>query len=370
MKKLGAVVLCCLWITAAEAGGFAATNLSASAVGAGNAVVAASDDVSAAAYNPAGLAWQDGIRAMLGIATQYRDSSVDLGAAGIGPNLGGDANLGHFYLSWMPHESDFGVSLAYNRPYEVENDWGATFPGIAGKTKIKADRLSLDVVYRASSSLAFAAGGDWYVTAATLTQATQYFSGRDKASFGGHLGMKWKPAPTWSLGAMARLGATAQISSGANQTLEIRLPDEVTVGVAHELADAVRLELDVNWSRWSRMKDLNVNSGATVLQSNPLDMKDSVMVMAGVSWFWRENTPLRFGYVYDQAANSRTALHPALADQSGHKISLGAGGDAFGVHGDLAYTYTFYPHSTASGTFAGTYRDRRHAVMLSVSKVF
>jgi long-chain fatty acid transport protein len=368
MKKIGAVVLCCMFGITAEAGGFASSGMSASGLGVANAVVAGADDVSAAAYNPAGLAWQDGIQGMIGINLQYRNSSVDAGP-GVVQNSGGAGNLNHLYASWMPRGSNFGVSLAFDRPYEVDNEWSAAFPLSSGRTSIRADRLSLDGIYRLNSNIAFAAGMDWYLATATMTQPGQAFSGSGKTSFGGHLSMKWKPAPMWSVGALARLGSNLKLTD-SNQSLKIKLPDELTVGVAYNAADAVRLELDANWSRWSKLNDLNVLSGATVLQPNALDMKDSLMVMAGITWFWRENSQFRFGYAYDQGANSGTAFHPAIADQSGHTVSLGAGGDMFGMHADLAYAYTFYPKSTVTGAFAGSYRDRRQSLALSVSKGF
>ena len=368
MKKIGFVLLSCICISTAQAAGFASSGYSTSGLGVANAVVAGGSDVSAAAYNPSGLAWQNGIQGMIGMDAQFRNSSVKIGTQ-VGPNIGGTANLNHLYLSWMPRESNLGLSLAFNRPYEVENDWSSAFAG-TGKTMLRMDRLSLDTIYRLNSDMAFSVGGDWYLSKATMTQPGQSFSGTGKKSFGGHASMKWKVAPMWSVGVLARLGAKIKLSDAANQSMDIKLPDELTIGVAHDMADAFRLELDANWSRWSKLKNLNVLSGATVVQSNVLDMKDSLSLMAGLTWTWRENSQFRFGYAYEQGANSDTAFHPAIADQTGHKLSLGAGGDLFGVHIDLAYAYTFYPASTVTGTYAGTYRDRRQALAFSVSKVF
>lgn len=376
MKKLAAILFCCLLscLTAAttEAGGFAARNHSASGLGVANAMVAGVDDVSAAAYNPAALAWQDGIAAMVDMNVRYRNSSVDLGTAvGVAPNLSQVGNLTHLYFAWMPHESDLGVSLGFNRAYETDNDWSTTpFPTTVGRTSLSINRVTLDGIYRISSSLAMAAGGDWYISSATMTQGAQIFIGSDKSAFGGHLSMQWKPAPTWSLGLLARLGATVKMTDSSNRSLGVKLPDEVTLGVAKDVADSVRLELDADWSRWSRLKDLNVFSGTAVVQANTLDMKDALSAMAGITWFWRERSQIRFGYAYEQGANSKSAFNPVVADQTGHKIALGAGGDMFGVHGDFAYAYTLYPTQRAKGTFAGKYRDRRHSYSISITKEF
>jgi len=369
MKKLGAIVLCCLMATAAEAGGLAARNYSASGLGVANAMVAGVDDASAVAYNPSSLAWQDGIQGMVDINARYRNSSVDIGS-GVAPNLGPTDNLTHIYLAWMPHDSSLGLALGYNRPFETGNDWGTAFPGVAGRTSLAINRLTLDGIYRINSSLAVAAGGDWYISSATMTQGAAVFSGNGRSTFGGHLSMNWKPAPTWSIGALARLGAKVKMSSSANQNLEVQLPDEFTVGIAKDVADAVRLELDADWSRWSKLKKLNVTSGGTAVQTNTLDLKDALSVMAGITWFWRERSQIRFGYAYEQGANSKTGYNPAIADQTGHKIALGAGGEVFGMHADLSYSYTVYPKYKVTGAFAGEYRDRRHSISLSFAKVF
>ena len=368
MKKIGIVLLGCMFASTAQAAGFATSGYSSSGLGVANAVVAGADDVSAAAYNPSGLAWQNGIQGMFGINVQFRNSSVQRGT-GIAANSGGVGNLNHLYLSWIPRESNLGVSLAYNRPYEMENDWSNAFAG-TGRATLRMDRLSLDAIYRINSDMAFSVGGDWYLSKATMTRTGQFFSATDKKSFGGHVSMKWKPVPLWSVGLLARVGSTIKLSDASNRSMDIKLPDELTVGVSHDMADAFRLELDANWSRWSKLKNLNVLSGTTVVQSNVLDMKDSLSMMAGLTWFWRENTQFRFGYAYEQGAYNDTAFHPVIADQTGHKFSLGAGGDLFGIHVDLAYAYTFYPKNTVTGTYAGTYRDRLQSVALSVSKGF
>jgi len=369
MKGFSVAVACCISMTAAQAGGFSNPDMSASALGLSNAVVASADDVSAAAYNPAGIAWQDGIQGMLGIEAQYRNSSVKLNSV-VAPNGGGAGNPGHLYASWMPHDGNIGFALAYNSPYELDNDWALAFPASAGISQLKIDRVSLDAIYAVSSSLAVSGGVDWYLSSAEMTLPGQSFSAKDKKTFGGHISMKWKPAPTWSIGAMARLGSEIKFSNGLSQSLNLKLPDEFTLGVAHDIADTVRIELDAAWSRWSKLKDMNVMSGTTVLQSHTLNMHDSLTVMAGATWFWRENTQIRFGYAYDQEASDSTGFNPVVADQTGHKASLGCGADMFGFHADLALSYTFYPKRTVTGSYAGTYRDQRYSAALSVSKRF
>jgi len=370
MKRIGLFLVCWLAAMNAQAAGLALRDYSASGLGAANAVVAGAGDVSAAAYNPAGLAWQDGVQGMVSIDGRYRNSSVDLGAVGIAPNRGAVGSLSYLYMAWMPHDYNLGISLAYNRAYEASNEWAVAFPGAADWTTLSLNRLSFDAIYRSSSSLAVALGGDWYMSTATMIQGAQTFNARAKNAFGGHLSLKWKFAPTWALGAMLRKGATVKISDAAAQSMRLTLPDEFTLGLSKDFADRFRFEVDADWTRWSKLKDFNVTSGATVLQSHPLSLKDSLSVMAGFTWFWRENTEFRFGYAYQQGIQKSTGFNPVAADQTGHRLAIGMGGNVINVRIDLAYSYIFYPKLTVTGPFAGIYRDRRQTLSVAFSKEF
>jgi long-subunit fatty acid transport protein len=362
---LGSLFMGSAW---AYAGGFTQPDQSASAAGVANAYVATADDASALAYNPAGIAWQSGVSVTAGFRMNWRDSSVVLPAGSIGSNNGNETSIGYVYASRMPHDGRLGVGVGMSPLYKANNEWSTAFPGAAGLTKLMVDHATLDIIYAINSDMAFAVGGDWYVTRATLSQGTTTFQGNDLGGFGGHASLMWKPIPTWSTGLMFRSGSRVSISGQANNTLSFKLPDEVTAGIAHDFADVWRLEVDVKWTRWSALKDLNVSG--TSPQSNPLDLRDTVTVMSGLTWTWRQGSQLRAGYAYDQGANRSVNFNPVIADQDGHRISLGAGGDAYGVHMDLAYTYTYFTKNTVTGPNAGTYRDRKQAVNFSVSKTF
>ena len=169
---------------------------------------------------------------------------------------------------------------------------------------------------------------------------------------------------------MLRSGATINVAGKASDSMSFKLPDQATLGIAHDFNDVWHFETDVKWTRWSALKDMSVKTAGIVTQPNALNLRDTLTVMAGLTWTWRENTQLRFGYAYDQGANKSAGFSPLLADQDGHKISAGVGADVYNMHIDLAYQYGLYNKKTATGTFAGTYRDRRQSMLLSVSKKF
>jgi len=148
------------------------------------------------------------------------------------------------------------------------------------------------------------------------------------------------------------------------------LPDVLRVGVNHVFSDSIRFEADASWTRWSTLNDLDVVG--TTSELNALNMNDSFSLMTGLTWFWREDAYARFGYAFDQAATQNTGFNARIVDANTHRISLGGGADAFGVHLDLAYVYAYSPNRTISGSgaFDGKYRNRRQSLALSVSKHF
>lgn len=365
MKRLFATVglLCACGggAISAQAAGFANNDFSASGVGVANAMVAGVADVTAASYNPAAIAWLGGGVYVEGnFASRSRNSSVKLSSGAIQPNTGSAKNGSNLHAAWMSDDSDIGLSLAFTQPFGSENVWAGD------RTTIKSDRLSLDLIYVVSSTLSVAHGVDIYRTTIDMTQGAASFSGKDKVSFGVNVGVNWKPAPLWQVGMMLRSGTKAKVISG-NQQVDLKLPEQITLGVSHDMANAFRLEADIAYERWSRIKSLDVIGGTI---KHATDLKDTLALKTGLTWYWLPDTTFRFGYAYEQGANRASAFQQAIADQSGHRLSLGAGGDAFGIHMDLAYAYTFHAKQPVTAPIVAEYRDREQAVMISVSKAF
>jgi len=352
----------------AAAGGFANTDLSASAAGVSNAFVATANDASAMAFNPSGIAWQDGVSLMGGGSLiRSRNASLKQPTV-IYPDTGGRRSAYHVFAAVMPHGHNLGFGMSYVTAYDTDDNW-STLGGSFGVTDINIQRLSADAIYAVSSSLAVSVGADWYRGKAALSQGLVRFDGRSKANaFGGHASLMWRPRYGWSFGLMGRTGSKVKFN-GNGGTLSLQLPAEVTAGVAHDFTDHLRLEIDGDWTRWSSLKNLNVVGGAAA-QTQALNLRDSVSGMAGLTWTWVENGTFRFGYAFDGAASKGASFNPAMADQDGQRLSLGGGFDAFGFHTDVSYTYAFYPNKAVTGLVAGTYRDRRQALLVSFSKVF
>ncbi len=361
----------------AHGAALAALDMSAAAAGVGNAFTATADDPTAMHYNPAGLAWQPGVNLAFSGALRFENQSVLQSAARGTPNNDQIiSNLAGLYGSWMPAGSDWGLGFALDTPYALNTGWNTAFGGAAQTSTIDVLHMGLDAVYALNSSLAVAAGGDWYAAQGDINSATTTFTGQDNANFGGHVSVLWHPRPAWAIGAMLKSGAKMKLSGTArgavagDASVTLKLPDVVRIGAMHVFNDAVRLELDTSWTRWSTLKNLDV-VGSTA-ERNPLNLGDSFGLMTGLTWFWRENTTLRFGYAFDQASTKDSGYNARVVDANTHRASFGVGGDMLGMHFDLAYVYAFSPARTITNgsIYDGKYRTRRQSLALSLIKSF
>ncbi|MBF0281134.1 MAG: outer membrane protein transport protein [Zetaproteobacteria bacterium] len=366
-------ISCLVTMQMAQASGLDTAYDSAAAIGLANADLATSENVSAAANAAAGLAWQPGKQLMVGSMGQYRNSSVKLGNNSILANSGRIISPNYLYASWKPKDSDFGLSFAYHTPIGLDNNWPTSVTGGDGRTDIRADRFAMDGIYAVNSNLAFAIGADMYKSKMILTQGGALFSGKDAAAFSGHASMKYKFSPSWVVAASLHKGAKINASSGGGNSATLQLPDEIKVGLSKAMVNNISVEMDVRYSRWSQLKNLNVVSNGVVSQSNNLSsLKNDWGVMLGSAWHWRPDAQLRLGFAYDSGRSTLDAgeLRTLFSNQKAMHFTTGLGADIFGVHVDAGYAYVHSPKRTITGALTGTYRERRQIVACDITKKF
>ena len=359
----------CLFAATSHAATFVNADITPTAAGSANAVVAGTGHLSDAFYNPSALAWQEGVQAMFVNQTRYRNSSVSV--AGVGHDGKTKPSIADaFAISWLPKGSSLGVVASVSKPYAARSNWSAIFPNL-GFTDLEAQRYALDGFWRVNNTLGVSVGADIYDTSLRMDSVTTLFSGSDWSEVGGHAGLRWEFMPFWTLGMHYRQGVVAKASNSAGDIAQIQLPDELTIGVSHSWwDDEMLLALDIKRSNWSALKNINVSNSGTNLQTNLANLRDTTDVMLGATWFWRNNTQLRFGYAYEQGANQADGFQPLLADLTGHKITLGFGGMMSTMHLDVTWTGALYNDLDATGAYAGTYSDDRYSLMFSLSKKF
>ena len=366
---LGALMTGSLLTTNAYAATFANNDVSAAAAGVANAVVAGTGSITDALYNPAGLAWQEGVQAFFANQSRNRFKGVDIASGG----FGGDSNFGDrqaMAMSWMPKGWKVGIAGSFSNPYDTRSDWSAAFPNL-GYMNLEMTRYTVDAFWRVNNTLGVSVGLDTYDTSLRLNTGGQTFAGSDWSGIGTHVGLRWEMIPFWTIAAHYRQGIDASASDALGNQALITLPDELTIGVAYMPNDDELLwELDLKQSTWSALKNLNVSNNGVNSQTNAANLRDTIDMMLGLTWFWRHNTQLRFGYAYEQGANQEAGYQPLLSDLSGHKFSIGFGGEVATMHLDMTITGTIYNDLTTAGAYAGTYRDSGYNFLFSISKKF
>ncbi|MDQ6963644.1 MAG: outer membrane protein transport protein, partial [Mariprofundales bacterium] len=274
---------------------------------------------------------------------------------------------GYGYLTQMTHGDNFGGSLGWSMPLAVNNNWSGY-----GRTSLRVNRVNASLVTAIDSSLAIAIGPDWYLGTLDLTDNRgTSFNGSASSGFGGHISAMWKPLPSWSFGALYRSSASLRFSRNGSHS-KIELPDSARFGAAYRINNSIRLEVDGRWTHWKKMAQISTYSSSGTLQiSHNLALRNTLDLMTGLTWSWRQDTRFRFGYAYEQGAAKKSNFDPALTDLSGHRLSIGAGSNLFGVHIDAAYSYKFQPSTTATGIAgSGKLTHRRQSLGISVSQYF
>jgi len=123
-----------LWGQAALAGGFQIGEMSSRATGMGNAFTAVADDASAAWYNPAGVAFSNGMQLMLGSSaiiapgTDYTPNASTVSLPGFPPQAATTSKsqtffVPHAYYTFWDKASNLGGSISINAPFGLETDW-------------------------------------------------------------------------------------------------------------------------------------------------------------------------------------------------------------------------------------------------------
>jgi len=338
--------------------GFVQPNVSPSVAALGGAFVARADDATAALMNPAGFAWFRG-GWMLGQIADYRNQSVRR-AGGVHPNRATAPTSMFFYGGRFFPRHGLGLSFAYLPLYDLRTDWRTMG---AGSAQISAELFSLGVIAAASSRLAFGASVDLWQARIALAHGGASIGGK-RTGLGGQLSLLWRPVPELSFGLSYRKAPRFSLAQQGRRTV-VQLPDALRLGLGWQQG-RWRFDLDWSWRRWSQLKDLSI----APVSFRPVRLHDTLGVMLGASYAFRERAQWRFGVAYDPSASASAGFDPLVADQAGYRVSFGLGGEALTLHWDFALAYTFYPQAKRAGAYAGSYRDRKFAFVMALGKRF
>jgi len=390
-------------VGAAQASGFALSELSIAGLSEGDALVANTTTLGALAYNPAAMAFHKGGYnvGLFGISdhTEVTPTGGNGTVVATTPHWETLPNL--FWFQKVASHMRFGFGV--NEPYGMQISWPAqTFPQLAQApgsalaptyTGLRLFDVSPSLSYRLGA-IAIDLGADYYnAHRTTLGTPTTTISGSGE-EVGGHIGF---------LAQLGQIGLGANYRSASNVPLDgtldqtgvsipinavLHLPWQFALGVHDTLTQKLGIEFDFNRTGWSRFTNIVVTpapaagmGGASLTTSN-YNWQSANSYRVGLEYALSEDVQLRAGYAYDETGATNTDFSARIPDANRQDISFGASQKLGDWSLSAGYMYVHFNTRTyASSTplttdpngtsaYNGTYRSYAQLFGISISRRF
>jgi long-chain fatty acid transport protein len=234
----------------------------------------------------------------------------------------------------------------------------AATSGLEARTRVKGD----------DSAWGWNAGLLWDVT--PQTRVGFHYRAPIKYKVSGDASFDLPTLPTLppTLAPVVGLLATAVNGRLANGgiTADIKLPDIANVSVFHRLNDRWDIMGDIQYTKWSVLKDLTfVRTTGAVLSSTPENFDDVWRYSVGANYRYNDAWMFRGGLAFDQSPVNTADRTPRLPDADRTWISMGAQYKFNrNLKADAGFTYIFVKdpdihqnagNAAASGLVSGRY---------------
>lgn len=353
----------------ARAGGFEILEqgaVGASMAGAGAAIA---DDAAAVFYNPAGLVHYPGAGVIVGSHLALASASAKLGDTTSStytretedlfiPYLFAGVHLGRRVAVGLGLYSQFGDALNWDHP--------ETFPGrfIASAASLKSFTINPSFALHPVQGFSVAVGVDVVLGSAIIERSIQLGDAEAVGRIGGSaVGLGFNlgvlvdvlPKHKMTLGLTYRSGVDLDFDLKAHFTgvpvelqgqlfdqpakTSIRLPDNITIGLAARPTPGLVIDLDLHYTQWSSFRALVVEFPTSSTPSLRADQswRDVVSLRLGAQYRCKCNIAYRLGIGYDWTPIPTETLSPTVPGQDRVLLSAGVGYAWHGFGVDLAY---------------------------------
>ena len=264
--------------------------------------------------NPGGkVAYGIGVYAPFGLGVEWKD-----GANWVGRRISHDVAIETIYvtpaISYMAAD---GLALAIGldvasqhlslKKYTPEPQFGtnALETEIEGRSKMNLTP-SLGLMYRPDSQ--------WSFGAMYHFEKTMEFEDRTAT-----LTNVQDPGETWAAALLNGLGGSEQLVSS-----ELSLPSIMSLGVAYQASERLRLEGNYVRFGWSAFEKLALDFNTDALdQSIYFGYEDSWQVRFGGEYWASDSVSLMAGYVHDKTPQPLISVSPLLPDSDRNDYSFG-----------------------------------------------
>lgn len=339
----------------ARASGFAIMAQGTRALGAAFSGQATLQDASTVWFNPAGMggitaAQVAGVANVIDTAFDFRNTA-STGAYALPGAVDADGGATHLVpqaFGVLPLGEDLRLGLSLNTPFGLSTDYPQGWRGqyVALLSEATSYNVNPALAWRVSEHLWVAGGVSWQRFSAEL----QNFAGpagvavlkAHDSGWGYNLGAQlslpsgmragfaWRSKISYSLEGRARFSANSALDSDATAPLDV--PESATLGVAVPVGSSWELSATASWTRWSRVRTLQVTrtsasllgpAGSTISEL-PFDWSDAWLLAAGATWKAGNGWTWRAGIAHDPRVSKAESRTPRLPDQS--RVLVTAGG--------------------------------------------
>ena len=300
------------------------------------------DDLSAIAYNPAGLSLAKGLQMQAGFIGVHIDSKLHGTYTPVsGPSESGSAKIKDtipvpsFYVSYQYNNNltvGLGAFASYGFDIEYDPNWFGSAHAV--DSNLKAMVINPTIAYKINDKWSIGAGFVAQKLTAKLTNSYSKMKADDWA-YGYDIGIMYEPFKDTRFGLSYRsqvsheldgklyslYGHPVDIGVGA----DLDLPAFATLGAYHKVNDWLGLSGTVRWTNWSTFKTLEIkNYAGSTVSYVPENWKDTWYFAIGGDFYINDKWTARAGWAYDsnpiKGAEYRTARIP---DTYRYIVSLG-----------------------------------------------
>ncbi len=357
-KKLGFLLTSSAFTSAVMASGFAIQEQSVTGLGrafAGSAAVA--DDATTVFYNPAGLTQLSRPQIAAGLhlilpLSDYRDTgsttAAAIGGAPLSGNDGIDAGetavVPNFYYAHQFNDRFYGgigITAPFGLATDYKDDWQGRYHAL--RSELKTININPSFAYKASERLSVGIGISAQYIDLELSQAVDIGSAcaaaligacaapqsndgkaklkADDWAFGYNLGLTYQVNEATRLGLAYRskishtlegdgefrLPDNAQALAGAFTKGDIYgdvdLPETLSFAIHHQIRPDITIMADATWTRWSRFKELAINSDdvARLNSTKPENWENTMRYAIGLDYQYNAKWTFRAGVAYDES---------------------------------------------------------------------
>ena len=365
----------------ARAGGFSIFEAGSQATAMGGAFVAQADDPSAMFYNPAGLAGNQKVTAMIGGTAVFFDAKLKEGFAPF-PGAGYSADqkkqvipLPNFYLA-IPVAKDMNVSLGAWTPFGLSTAWDKPdeFRGrfLSQRVDLRQFALGLQFSAKLADWIAIGAGPELRIGDVKLQRNAVVFNPftarpvdaahvdiitdgletrvsyslgllitparglRLGGSYHAHVDVEYEgsarfyPLSTGNAQLDAAFAAKIPLSTNVPVTTTIQFPSIVMFGIAYDICDALTVEVDGNYTSWKVFEDTVLAFGTVNGKTPPTSIlkhnwENTWTVRGGVKLKASPSVNLMAGVYYDQTPQPDEDVSPLLPDANRTGATIGLG---------------------------------------------